>query len=461
MSLQVVILAAGQGKRMASDTPKILHALGGISLLERVVNTARLLKSEAIHVVYGNGSGKRVRKELAHLPVNWVEQADQLGTGHAVLQTLPFFKNDDDRVLILYADVPLISLETLQDLLARTPDNGLGLIIAEPENPSGLGRIIRNESGHIVRIVEDKDATKEQRLIREINSGILSTSVRHLKNWLPKLSNTNQQKEYYLTDAIALAATNRHPIGDVMARCFEEVQGVNDRLQLATLERFYQQFIAKKLLLEGVTIIDPMRIDIRGEDIQIGRDTVIDINVILEGCIRVGSNVRIGPHVFLKNVSIEQDTDIYANSVIEGATIGPHCQIGPFARLRPGTVIEANARVGNFVEVKNSTLGIGSKANHLSYLGDADIGNQVNIGAGTITCNYDGVNKWPTIIEDEAFIGSNVSLVAPIKIGRRATIGAGSTITRDAAEERLTLARARQIEIDGWERPQKKVDDKP
>ncbi len=454
MGLNVVILAAGKGKRMASGKPKILHPLGGIPLLERVVNTARSLQVSAIHVVYGNG-GSEVREKLDYLPVHWVEQKEQLGTGHAVLQAIPFCQ-DEDQVLVLYGDVPLISINTLEDLLKITPKNSLGLVVAELPDPSGLGRIIRNETGRIIRIVEHKDASEEQRNIREINTGILTAPARQLKTWLPRLKNANRQKEYYLTDTIELAVKDGVSVEGVTARCSEEVQGVNDHWELMKLERYYQQLMAKKLALAGVTIVDPNRFDIRGEDVEMGSDVFIDVNVILEGKIRIGNHTRIGPNVCLKNVTIGNDVDIQSNTVIEGATIADHCSAGPFARIRPGSVLKNGAKVGNFVEMKKSTLGPASKANHLSYLGDTMIGKNVNVGAGTITCNYDGANKSKTIIEDNAFIGSNTSLVAPVKIGKGATIGAGSTITQNAPGKKLTLARARQKTIESWKRPKKK-----
>lgn len=451
MGLIVVILAAGKGKRMASDVPKILHPLGGIPLLERVVNTAKTLNPDAIHVVYGNG-GSTVQEALDYLPVHWIKQDEQLGTGHAVLQALPHCK-DSDQVLVLYGDVPIITVQTLEQLLQGTQKNGLGLIITELEDPSGFGRILRNEMGNIIAIVEHKDATERQRTIKEINTGIITTSARFLKSWLPELKNNNKQQEYYLTDIVAMAVKSGHPVGGIMASCGEEVLGVNDRWQLAKLERYYQYTLAEELAYAGVTIMDPKRLDIRGK-VETGIDVVIDINVVLEGNVSIGANCKIGPNVVIKNSSIGDHVTIHANSVIEEAKIADHAEVGPFARLRSGTAIESNAKVGNFVEMKNTTLGAGSKANHLSYLGDATIGKEVNIGAGTITCNYDGVNKWATNIGDGAFIGSNTSLIAPITIGDRATIGAGSSISKDAAPNKLTLARPKQTIIKNWKRPE-------
>jgi bifunctional UDP-N-acetylglucosamine pyrophosphorylase / glucosamine-1-phosphate N-acetyltransferase len=447
--LHVIVLAAGKGQRMMSDLPKVLHCLGGKPLLERVIDTARQLQPETTHVVYGNG-GSMVSQALKHLPVRWVEQPELLGTGHAVLQALPYCP-DEGRVLILYGDVPLISVESLKNLLETTPPDALGLIVAELPNPDGFGRIIRDQNGRITAIVEHRDASEQQRAIKEINTGIMTAPARDLKKWLPQLKNANRQNEYYLTDIIALAAAASIPVYGAKSACNEETRGVNDRAELAALERFYQQRTALELMRKGVTLADPARLDVRG-DVSIAADVSIDINVILEGRVVIGKNSRIGPHVVLKNVEIGEDVEILAHSVIEGAVIADHCQVGPFARIRPESVLEAKVKVGNFVEVKKSRLGLGSKANHLSYLGDAEIGAQVNIGAGTITCNYDGKNKHQTHIADGAFIGSNTSLVAPVSIEKNATIGAGSTITRDAPADTLTVARARQTTIKGWRR---------
>lgn len=453
MALNVIILAAGKGKRMASKVPKILHKLAGISLLERVIKTVQSLHSDQINIVYGSGDNA-VPERLNKLSVNWIKQEEQLGTGHAALQALPRIK-DEDQVLILYADVPLISARTLKHLLESTPQNGLGLVVAELENPAGLGRIIRNEMGNIVRIVEHKDATPKQLKIREINTGIMTTQGRHLKKWLPKLKNNNRQKEYYLTDIVSLAVAEDFPVGGVLVHHPEEVQGVNDRWELALLERYYQRQIAKRLALAGATIVDLDRLDVRGDDTHVGHDVIIDVNVILEGKIRIGKNSRIGANVVLKNVTIGDNVEIFSHSVIEDTIIANDCSVGPFARVRPGSVLAKGAKIGNFVEIKKTKLGAGSKASHLAYLGDATIGTEVNIGAGTITCNYDGANKWQTTIKDYAFIGSNTSLVAPVIVAERATIGAGSTITQDVPANRLTIARTRQCTIDSWERPKK------
>lgn len=449
MGLHIVILAAGKGQRMMSDLPKVLHPLGGKPLLERVVNTAQQLAPQAIHVVYGNG-GSMVSQTLRHLPVNWVEQSQLLGTGHAVAQALPHC-GDAEKILVLYGDVPLIAVESLKTLLEKTPADGLGLIVAELANPQGFGRIIRDDHGHIVAIVEQRDANVQQQAIKEINTGIITTSTRNLKKWLPQLKNTNHQQEYYLTDIIALAAQEGLAIYGAKAACGEETRGVNDRVELAILERFYQRQTALAFMRQGVMIADPERLDIRG-DATIATDVFLDVNVILEGRVVIGKHSRIGPNVWLKDVEIGENVTVLANSVIEGAVIAEQCQIGPFARIRPGTVLAAGAKIGNFVEVKKSKIGRASKVNHLSYVGDATIGSEVNIGAGAITCNYDGVNKNPTHIADGAFIGSNTALVAPVSIGKNAVIGAGSTITRDAPDDALTVARARQATIKGWRR---------
>lgn len=454
MGLKVVILAAGKGKRMESEVPKILHSLGGVPLLERVVNTAETLNPDNIYVVYGNG-GSTVHEELSYLPVEWIKQDKQLGTGHAVLQAIPECK-DRDKVLVLYGDVPLITKKTLKQLLNDTPRNGLGLMVTELEDPAGFGRIIRNEMGNIIAIVEDKDATDEQRKIKEINTGIITTTAKLLKEWLPELKNNNKQQEYYLTDIVALAVSSGHPVGGIMAHCREEVRGVNDRWQLAKLERYFQYITARELAYSGVTVADPYRLDIRGH-LESGTDVFLDVNVLVTGNVKIGSNCTIGPNVVLKDATIENNATILANSVIDGAIVKEEATVGPFARLRPGTIIEKRAVVGNFVETKNTILGEGSKASHLTYLGDATVGKNVNIGAGTITCNYDGLNKWPTTIGDAAFIGSNTSLIAPVNIGSRATIAAGSSISQDAPPEMLTLARAQQKVNEKWKRPKERT----
>ncbi len=452
MSLNIVILAAGSGNRMQSNLPKVLHRLAGVSMLERVVNVAKEFEPKNIYVVYGNG-GKQVTECMQHLPVKWVEQKHMLGTGHALQQVLPHLK-DRDQVLVLYADVPLISKKTLAALLKSTPKNALGLIVAEFDDPTGFGRIVRSEGGNIVSIVEHKDATKQQLKIKEINTGILTTTVQHLKEWLPRLKNKNAQKEYYLTDIFAMAVEAGFYVGGVLAHCQQEVRGVNNLHELSQLERYYQQQKAIELMRRGVTIMDPSRFDLRG-DLQIGKDVIIDINTVIEGDVSIGANTVIGPNVILRNAKIGKNVTIKSNCVLENCTVHAESIIGPFARIRPGSIIKQNAHVGNFVEIKNATLGEGSKANHLSYLGDAIIGKNVNIGAGTITCNYDGANKHRTTIKDGAFIGSNTELVAPITIGEKATIGAGSTITADAPADQLTISRSKQTSITDWQRPTK------
>ena len=454
MLLSIVILAAGQGKRMHSQLPKVLHTLAGKPLLEHVIRTAEKLDTGKPPVVIYGHQGDRVRHALADLNVDWVLQDKQLGTAHALQQALPHI-DSTGRVLVLYGDVPLIKVETLKHFIIDTPEHSLGIITTELPDPTGFGRIIRNQRNNITAIVEEKDATAKQRSILEINSGIYLIPAIYLQKWLPKLSNDNAQKEFYLTDLIQMAVKKDISIHSIQPRFYEEILGVNDRLQLACLERFYQEQMAEKLLLQGVTLLDPHRFDVRGE-VSIGQDVVIDINVILEGHIKIGDRVSIGPNTVLRNVIIGNDVEIKANSVIDGAEIAEKCIVGPFARIRPGTVLSKESHVGNFVEIKNSFIGIASKVNHLSYIGDSEIGKQVNVGAGTITCNYDGVNKHKTTISDNAFIGSNTSLVAPVTIGEGATIGAGSTITRDTPAHQLTVCRAKQNSIKNWQRPRKK-----
>jgi len=433
MKLNIIILAAGQGSRMYSSLPKALHQIGGVPMLERVVNTAQTLQPEAIYVVHGNG-GDQVKDSLQHLDVQWIEQKQQLGTGHAVLQVIPHIE-DEGQVLILYGDVPLISQNLLQSLLEQTSGDAVGLVTAELNNPYGFGRIIRNGNGNITACVEQQDADAEQLKIKEVNTGILLTPAKLLKDYLPKLTSHNKQGEYYLTDIIGV---DKHKITSITAKQPEEILGVNDKHQLASLERYHQQQTAQELMLKGLTIMDPKRFDLRGE-LKFGKDVIIDVNVIIKGKVKLGNNVK-----------------IFANCIIEDTIIEDNCEIGPFARTRPGTHVKKNAQLGNFVELKNTKFGENSKANHLSYLGDATVGKDVNIGAGTITCNYDGVNKHPTTIEDNAFIGSDTMLVAPIKVGKGATIAAGSTITKNAPAEQLTIARNKQLTIKGWQRPRQK-----
>ena len=453
MPLSIVILAAGQGKRMKSDLPKVLQPLAGVPLLRHVLKTARALGAEAIHVVYGHG-GDQVKTALSDEPVNWVLQAEQLGTGHAVAQAMPLIP-DDHQVLILYGDVPLIRETTLRQLAAESSDKSIGLLTIVLPDPTGYGRIVRDNVGNVVRIVEQKDANTKERAINEINTGLIAVPARALRQWLAALKNNNAQGEYYLTDIIVMAARERMRIGAVIAPTEAEVLGVNDRVQLAQLEGALRSQRAQALMLQGATLADPARIDIRGE-VTVGRDVFIDANVVLTGTVVLGDRVRIGPNNFLRDCTIEADTEVHPNCVIDKAKIGPRNSIGPFARIRPDSVLHEDVHIGNFVEVKKSEIGAGSKANHLTYLGDATLGAKVNIGAGTVTVNYDGVNKWRTEIGDNAFVGSGSMLVAPIKIGANANTAAGSTITKNAPEGKLTIARARQQTIEGWTRPQKK-----
>lgn len=459
MSLQIVILAAGQGKRMLSKTPKVLHPLAGKPMLTRVVKTAQQLNPDAIHVIYGNG-GQKIKNALPDLAVNWVFQEEQLGTGHAVMQALPHIP-PSAQVLVLSADVPLIRAKTLKALIDCNQSQvgeplPLSLLLATVENPTGLGRIVRDEKGQIRAIVEERDATIEQKQIKEIYSGICCAQANDLVRWLPTLGNNNAQGEYYLTEIIALAVKENLPITSMQALDTVEIQGVNDRLQLHQLERVWQQNVAKQLLLSGVTIADANRIDVRGE-LHCGEDVFIDINTLFTGNVTVGNGCRIGPNCVLNNVHLGDNCEILANSVLDNCVIGSHCHIGPFARLRPGTTMANDCKIGNFVETKNASFAQGSKASHLTYLGDVEIGKAVNIGAGTITCNYDGANKHKTVIEEGAFIGSDTQLVAPVTVGAYATIGAGSTIRKDAPPGELTLTETRQRTIMGWKRPVKKI----
>jgi len=452
MKLAVVILAAGQGKRMKSDLPKVLQPLAGRPLLGHVVSRARALNPSSIHVVYGHG-GDAVREALVKEKLQWALQGEQLGTGHAVMQAMPNVA-DDELVLVLYGDVPLIDAGTLRQLIAAAGAKAMSLLTVMLDNPSGYGRIVR-KSGAIQKIVEQKDATKAQLKIREGNSGIMAVPAKLLRKWLGKLGNRNAQGEYYLTDIIAMAVKDKVKVTPLIAPTVAEVLGVNDKAQLAELEAMHRAQRARELMVAGATLIDPLRIDIRG-DISVGRDVFLDANVLLEGKVTLGDRVRVGPNVVLRDVSIGSDCVIHPNSVLEQSVLGAGCIIGPYARVRPGSKLGANVHIGNFVELKKTEIDDGSKANHLTYLGDAVIGKGVNVGAGTITCNYDGVNKSTTTIEDGAFIGSGNMLVAPVRIGKDATTGAGSTITKDAPDGQLTLTRAKQMTLDGWKRPVKK-----
>lgn len=437
---------------MRSALPKVLHSLAGRPLLEHVIHTARQLQADNIHVVYGYG-GRAVPQALAQLAVDWVEQAEQLGTGHAVGQAMPKIP-DGDTVLVLYGDVPLISAATLQRLIAAVSDSSLGLLTVHQHDPRGYGRIVRNADKRVTHIVEEKDATSAERSISEINTGMIAAPAARMRSWLAKLGNNNAQKEYYLTDVIALAVQDGLVINTVEPDKVAETMGINNKAQLAELERYYQRQEAERLMLEGVTLLDPLRFDVRGE-LGVGQDVVIDVNVVIEGKVTLGNRVRIGPQVMIRNAIIGDDVEILPHCVIEDASIESGCRIGPFARIRPETKLAAGVHIGNFVEIKKSKVGAGSKINHLSYIGDAIVGREVNIGAGTITCNYDGANKHQTVIEDGAFIGSDTQLVAPVTVGAQATIGAGSTITQDVAPKVLAVSRVKQSTVPGWKRPVK------
>lgn len=451
MSLHVVILAAGKGTRMRSSLPKVLHPVAGQPMVSHVIQTAKQLGAEKIHLVYGHG-GEIMQQRIKEEAVTWVLQAEQLGTGHAVAQAVPAIP-DDANVLVLYGDTPLILTSTLTNLLAQQTEQGLALLTVSLADPTGYGRIIR-ENGQVVGIVEQKDATDAQKAIQEVNTGVLVAPAGKLKAWLAGLTNQNAQGEYYLTDAIAAAHRDGCVISSAAPANHREVEGANNRSQLAQLERFYQQRAAEALMQAGVTLLDPARFDIRGS-LSCGEDVIIDCNVIIEGDVMLGDRVQIGAGCVLKNCTIAADSIISPYTVIENSKLAEECTVGPFARLRPGANLAAQAHVGNFVEIKNATLGVGTKAGHLSYLGDSEIGANVNIGAGTITCNYDGANKHKTIIGDDVFVGSDTQLVAPVSIAKGATLGAGCTITRDVGEGELVITRVPQRHITGWQRPVK------
>lgn len=451
--LDVVVLAAGKGTRMNSDLPKVLHPLAGKALLGHVLDTARQLGPGKVIVVYGHG-GETVPQACAAPDLYWVEQVKQLGTGHAVQTAMPQLSPNADMVLVLYGDVPLIRYETLRGLVSLASSGQVALLTQELVNPHGYGRIVRNRNGAVIGIVEEKDADESQKAIHEINTGIMALPASHAAKWLAALKNDNRQGEYYLTDVIGLAVADGIEIKTSQPEYEWEILGVNSKQQLAELERVHQQQIAKKLMADGVTLADPARLDVRGE-LVCGRDVAIDVNCIFEGRVVLENGVRVGAHSVLRDATIGAGTTIEPYSLIERAEVGPLCKIGPFARIRPGTVLNGEVHIGNFVELKNSQVAEGSKINHLSYVGDTTVGRKVNIGAGTITCNYDGANKHRTVIEDEAFIGSDTQLVAPVTVKRGATIGAGSTITREAPEGELTLSRSKQVTISGWKRPQK------
>jgi bifunctional UDP-N-acetylglucosamine pyrophosphorylase/glucosamine-1-phosphate N-acetyltransferase len=456
--MNVVILAAGMGKRMQSALPKVLHPLAGKPLLQHVIDTARLLRPSKLCVIYGHG-GAAVPEMVAALaadgevPIDTALQQPQLGTGHAVMQAVPQL-DENVPTLVLYGDVPLTTSDSLRRLVEVAGSDKLGILTVEQANPFGLGRIVR-ENGRIVRIVEEKDANETQRAIREINSGIMSIPTRHLKQWLAALSNNNAQGEYYLTDIVAQAVNDGVEVVSASPSGEWEVAGVNSKVQLAELERRHQLNIANALLEKGVTLMDPARIDVRGE-LVCGRDVVIDVGCVFEGKVELADGVRVGPHCVLVNARVEAGAQIKPFCHIEDALVGAKSQIGPYARLRPGTELGEDVHIGNFVEVKNSQVAAHSKANHLAYVGDATVGSRVNIGAGTITCNYDGANKFRTVIEDDAFIGSDSQLVAPVTVGKGATLGAGTTLTKDAPAGKLTISRPKQMTIDGWVRPVKK-----
>ncbi len=452
MSLSIVILAAGQGIRMRSELPKVLHRLAGKTMLEHVYNSASLVNHRQVYVVYGYG-GDQVKNAHAELDVEWILQKEQLGTGHAVKQALPHIP-DQDHVMILYGDIPMITSDTLHKLEQAASASGFSLLTTCIDNPTGYGRIIRNDIGDVVRIVEEKDAEGEERSICEINTGIMVVAAGPLKRWIKALKNKNTQKEFYLTDIVEMAVNKGMTVSTIDPGSAVEVRGINDRAQLAEIERYYQLIQAHQLMRRGVSIMDPSRFDLRG-DVEIGQDIMIDINVLLEGRLKIGNNVTIGANCCIRESIIGDNVDIMPNSVIENAIIGNGCRIGPFARIRPDTLLDDNVHIGNFVEVKKSQIGKGSKINHLSYVGDSEVGKNVNIGAGTITCNYDGANKHKTIIEDDVFIGSNTQLIAPVKIGAGATIAAGTTVVKDVESGVLAISRPEQKIVTKWKRPKK------
>ena len=452
-SLSIVILAAGQGKRMKSDLPKVLQPLAGKPLLGHVISTAKSLNPASVHVVYGHG-GDRVRDAFAGEPaLHWALQAEQLGTGHAVQQAMPAL-DDDAIALILYGDVPLIDAETLRQLLALASRDAMSLLTVQLADPSGYGRIVRDQHGKVLRIVEQKDATDDERAIREGNTGVMAVPVARLRAWLARLKNSNAQGEYYLTDIIEMAVAEGVEVKPLIAPTVAEVLGINDKLQLAEVEAEYRRLRTREIMLAGATVIDPARVDIRGP-VSIGRDVLIDVNVVFEGRVTLGDRVRIGPHCIIRDCTIAADARINAHCVLEESSVGAGAIVGPFARLRPGAKLAAEVHIGNFVEVKNSRFGDGAKANHLAYVGDASVGTGSNIGAGTITCNYDGANKHRTELGDHVFIGSNSTLVAPIQIEDNGFVAAGSTITSKVGSSQLAVGRAKQRNIEGWSRPEK------
>jgi bifunctional UDP-N-acetylglucosamine pyrophosphorylase/glucosamine-1-phosphate N-acetyltransferase len=457
MNLEVIILAAGQGTRMRSPLPKVLHKVADKTLLEHVIIAAQQLSPSNIHVVVGHGA-EQVKAELAAHSLNWVDQQEQLGTGHAVLQALPAVQ-PDSTVLILYGDVPLIDYSSLQELVAATGNGSPALLTAKVAMPQGYGRVIRDVSGAVLGVVEDKDANPEERLVDEINTGVMAASTRDLAHYLPLVGNQNTQGEYYLPDILGLAVAEGRVVGAVLAGSEMDILGVNDRLQLSAVEREYQRRQAHNLLRQGVSVADPERLDIRGS-LVCGDNVSIDINVIFEGEVELGDGACIGPNCVLRNVTVGAGAAIHAMSHLEDAIVGDHCSVGPFARLRVGTTLATGSRIGNFVETKKASIGARSKISHLSYIGDSSLGADVNIGAGTITCNYDGVNKHQTILGDGVFVGSNSTLVAPLEIGDQGFVAAGSTITKPVATEQLAVGRGKQRNIKGWSRPNKTNNDK-
>ncbi len=452
MALSVVILAAGQGTRMRSAVPKVLHRIAGKQLVQHVIDRARDLGCSDIHLIYGHG-GEQVRQEIRGSDISWIHQQQQLGTGHAVIQAMPGL-SDDDTALILYGDVPLIKKATLEKLIFSKPENGIALLTVNLSDPTGYGRIVRDKEGLVSAIVEHKDADKQTLHINEGNTGIMAVQVADLNNWLGNLTNENSQGEYYLTDIIAMARKNDSSVVAVVAEDELEVEGVNNRQQLARLERHYQKHQAQALMEKGVTLYDPSRLDIRG-NVNIAQDVTIDINVILKGKVTIASGSYIGANSILKNCAVGKNVHIKANTIIEGAVIGDDSSVGPFARVRPDTELKEDVHIGNFVEVKKSTINKGSKAGHLTYIGDSEIGASVNVGAGTITCNYDGANKHKTIIEDDVFVGSDTQFIAPVKVGKGATIAAGTTVTGDVSDGALVISRTKQREVSNWDRPVK------
>ncbi|MFK7887454.1 MAG: bifunctional UDP-N-acetylglucosamine diphosphorylase/glucosamine-1-phosphate N-acetyltransferase GlmU [Gammaproteobacteria bacterium] len=453
MPLSVVILAAGQGTRMRSSLPKVLHPMAGRPLLSHVVDVAESLDPVSVHVVYGFG-GDQVREAMADRDLVWHEQAEQLGTGHAVAQAMGAV-TEDSQVLVLYGDVPLLRSETLADLVALGGDDGLGVLTVNVSEPTGYGRIVRDNQDQIVQIVEDKDATEVEKLIHEVNTGVVVCPAKHLNEWIGKLKNTNSQGEYYLTDIVELAVWDKVPVRALAAADEAETLGVNDKVHLSEAETEYRHRTAMSLMRSGVTLADPKRLDVRGT-LTCGADVFIDVNAVFIGNVKLGDGVHIGPNVVVIDSQIEDGTEVFANCVIEKSHFGPNCLIGPFARVRPETYLGSTVKLGNFVEVKKSNIAKGSKVNHLTYVGDSTLGESVNVGAGTITCNYDGANKHRTTIGDNVFVGSGVQFIAPVEIGDGATIGAGSIISKPAPADKLTLSRGKQVTIDGWKRPVKK-----